>query len=555
MPRRCGQRGRDVVARDPRGRRRRPRPLTSLRRPAAGRPGPDAGTPVSSTRSLDESGSPSAPLATTTARLPAATAASLRADGNPAPPRPVKPASAEQLGERTGAAGPGKGPVQTVVSRRSGAGRCAVGQQPAAPRRSGGGWPWHSSGPSQCTARRRVSGRRTLLCSAKCGASRQLTAATTVRARDRGDQPQPQRSRCRFQCPVRGRKRPASRRRRASARRATRARACGCAADRSRRVRRSAAAPRVPSPCQNGRYEPTNGTSRSLTLTFAYLSSISVVTCSAISHDRQQARVAVHQRDGEARQTERGPSGSARDAQRDDDRQQHQRDHAAAARGVPERGGCHRGPLPRVGAGKAGEIDDGGRVTGRDQPGRLTLLVQPARCGELRASAPPCSARSPARSLRLRRSRCARPTGAGRQLRGSRMWCSCVTARPASAGPACCWSRSRRREAARPRPTDRRAGPARGRASRLRGRACRSDVTAEGHQAPRHRARQAIWAAIRSAVKALPVAPRSRRTPTRHGQLPRDRVEPGASSGRAARARRIWARPAGRRAMSAQSRS
>ncbi len=52
------------------------------------------GEQAMSTRSFTLAGSPSVPFATTTGARPAATAASLRAVGNPAPPRPVSPARA-----------------------------------------------------------------------------------------------------------------------------------------------------------------------------------------------------------------------------------------------------------------------------------------------------------------------------------------------------------------------------------------------------------------------------------------------------------------------------
>ena len=117
-------------AADPRGRRARRGAPSGPRRPpaadVAGRPGPGAGRWASRVRSLALAGSPSAALAITTGRRPAATAASLRSVGKPAPPRPVSPASRD--GRRSGARAPGSGPCGAGVVVESGPG----GRQQAA---------------------------------------------------------------------------------------------------------------------------------------------------------------------------------------------------------------------------------------------------------------------------------------------------------------------------------------------------------------------------------------------------------------------------------------
>jgi len=74
-----------------------------------------------STRSFALAGSPSVPFATTTGACPAATAASLRAVGNPAPPRPVSPARSTSSisASRCGRPRPeGGGPYLAVCSAR-----------------------------------------------------------------------------------------------------------------------------------------------------------------------------------------------------------------------------------------------------------------------------------------------------------------------------------------------------------------------------------------------------------------------------------------------------
>src|SRR6266498_228002 len=84
---------------------------------------------MSRVRSFTLAGSPSAPLAITTVRVPAATAASLRQVGNPAPPRPVSPESATREMTRPRPPCHGTGPLPRRWVARSGRGQQACGRR------------------------------------------------------------------------------------------------------------------------------------------------------------------------------------------------------------------------------------------------------------------------------------------------------------------------------------------------------------------------------------------------------------------------------------------
>ena len=113
-----------------RARRRRGR-----RRPAPARRAPGAGRGRAGVASFAAAGSPSEPLATTTGAVPVAAAAaatlrSLAAVGNPAPPRPVSPASSTRVCRSTSGSGPcgrevvaerGPGRVEQAARRGMGA--------------------------------------------------------------------------------------------------------------------------------------------------------------------------------------------------------------------------------------------------------------------------------------------------------------------------------------------------------------------------------------------------------------------------------------------------
>ena len=107
-------------------------------RPARSRRSRDAGRRSSNTRSLTLAGSPSQPFATTMGRpRAAATAASLRAVGNPPPPRPRRPARATVSASsarpaRCRESATGNGPYRAACAARSAG--APVANQPASSR-------------------------------------------------------------------------------------------------------------------------------------------------------------------------------------------------------------------------------------------------------------------------------------------------------------------------------------------------------------------------------------------------------------------------------------
>ncbi len=122
------------------------------------------GEEAMSTRSFMLAGSPSVPDATTTGALPAATAASLRAVGNLAPPRPVSPARATSAISASRCRRlrlEGGGPYLAVCpARPTGPGASSRGSVPADSRPTVTGAPLRRPGPGR--AARKAGGRSSL---------------------------------------------------------------------------------------------------------------------------------------------------------------------------------------------------------------------------------------------------------------------------------------------------------------------------------------------------------------------------------------------------------
>ena len=350
----------------------------------------------------------------------------------------------------------------------------------------------------------RVSGRRTLLCSVKCGASRQPMAATTVSAETAGDGAHPARYRCRFRYRVRGRRR-----------RARQTYASQCTPRHSRSgmpVAQQAGDDEREDQLEAQRAEPLperpvradERHQQIADVDLRVLSSINVVTWTRGSRRRAARRCDAPVRRRIAADRRRGrperlamPSATTIVSNTSET--------TPLARAVYQRAMLSRGPrFFRVLCGP--ESRRGDDLPDAATSRAATLLLQPPRASAPRISAAVLKA--------FARTQLAAATVAvfairldRRQLRGRR--CGDLrTPRPASAGPACCWWQSR--SAARAH-GDR----------RIAGRSCTRTFQPPSGSGPAvamsppratsapTASSAAIWPAIRSAVKALPVAPRS----------------------------------------------